>query len=86
MAGNRLPLANISVEGPPGFRFGFSLPVFVVTVGLCICRIHGNVCVIKCLLLFLWLLNVPVVNIVYIRDVVAMTCLRAPHRDHLPQH
>ena len=47
MAGNRLPLANISMEGPPGFRFGFSLPVFVVTVGLCICMIHGNVCVIK---------------------------------------
>ena len=42
MAGNRLPLANISVEGPPGFRFGFSLPVFVVTVGLCICMIHGK--------------------------------------------
>ena len=40
-------LANIGVEGPPGFRFGFSLPIFVFEVGLCICMIHGNVCVIK---------------------------------------
>ena len=35
------------VEGPPGFRFGFSLPFFAVPVALCICMIHGNVCVIK---------------------------------------
>ena len=47
VAGNRLPLANISMEGPPGFRFGFSLPFFAVAVGLCICMIHGNVCVTK---------------------------------------
>ena len=47
VAGNRLPLANISMEGPPGFRFSFSLPFFAVAVGLCICMIHGNVCVIK---------------------------------------
>ena len=33
VAGNRLPLAIISMEGPPGFRFGFSLPFFVVVVG-----------------------------------------------------
>ena len=30
-----------------------------------------------CFVLFLWLLNVPVVNIVHIRDGVAMTCIRA---------
>ena len=47
VVGNRRPLANISVKGPPGFRFGFSLPFFTVAVGLCICMIHGNVCVIK---------------------------------------
>ena len=23
VVGNRLPLANVGVEGPPGFRFGF---------------------------------------------------------------
>ena len=44
---NGMPLADIGVEGPPGFRFGFSLPIFVLKVGLCICMIHGNVCVIK---------------------------------------
>ena len=38
---------NISMEGPSGFCFGFSLPFFAVAVGLCICMIHGNVCVIK---------------------------------------
>ena len=42
VAGNSRLLAGNIMEGPPGFRFGFSLPVFVVTVGLCICMIHGK--------------------------------------------